>query len=106
MTGSPMVPGPDPTVTGQADYLTAVRRLALDGGIPVRTTPWPTYDKGAVDVDTCDEEATLRAVRSHLYFRYDCRPPEATECGQLEQDLCRYFGSRHALATSSGTTAL
>ncbi|MFL6137264.1 MAG: DegT/DnrJ/EryC1/StrS family aminotransferase [Frankiaceae bacterium] len=72
----------------------------------MRQAPWPTYDKGAVFVDGADEEAAMRAVRSHLYFRYDCRPYAETECGKLENDLCRRFGSRHALATSSGTTAL
>ena len=80
--------------------------LALDGGVPVRTEPWPTYDKGAVDVVRQDEEAALRAIRSHLYFRYDYRPHQETECGQFEAELCDYFGCRHALATSSGTTAL
>ena len=73
---------------------------------PVRSAPWPTYDKGDVFVHQEDEEAALRAIRSHLYFRYDYRPFYDTECGQLEAELCRYFGSRHALATSSGTTAL
>ena len=81
-------------------------RLALHGGSPVRTTPWPTYDKGAVFVQPEDEAAALRAIRSHRYFRYDHRPEQETECGQLEAELCRYFGARHALATSSGTAAL
>src|SRR6266568_2091867 len=81
-------------------------RLALYGGKPVRCTPWPTYDKGAVFVHREDEEAALRAVRSHLYFRYDYRAQGETECGQFEAELCRYFGSKHALAVSSGTTAL
>ncbi len=80
--------------------------LAVDGGTPVRRAPWPTYDKGAVFVHPEDEAAALRAVRSHLYFRYDCRPEQDTECGRFERELCRYFGSRHALAVSSGTTAL
>ncbi len=107
-------------MTGQEEYPTAGRRprgaaplarvrparLAVDGGIPVRTAPWPTYDKGAVDVDRRDEEATLQAVRSHLYFRYDYRAPHETECGRFESELRDYFGSKHALATSSGTTAL
>lgn len=53
-----------------------------------------------------DEEAALRAIRSHAYFRYDHRQQQDTECGRLETELCRYFGSRFALATSSGTTAL
>jgi dTDP-4-amino-4,6-dideoxygalactose transaminase len=81
-------------------------RLAVDGGEPVRRTPWPTYDKGAVFVHPEDEQAALRAIRSHLYFRYDHRPQHETECGRLEADLCRYFGSKHALAVSSGTTAI
>ncbi|MFL6128873.1 MAG: DegT/DnrJ/EryC1/StrS family aminotransferase [Mycobacteriales bacterium] len=81
-------------------------RLAVDGGTPVRTAPWPTYDKGAVFVHAEDEAAALRAIRSHLYFRYDCRAQQDTECGQLEDELSAYFGSRHALAVSSGTTAL
>ncbi|OUC98783.1 DegT/DnrJ/EryC1/StrS family aminotransferase [Streptosporangium minutum] len=81
-------------------------RLALHGGSPVRRTPWPTYDKGAVFVHPEDEEAALRAIRSHLYFRYDYRAQQETECGKFEEELCRYFGSKHALAVSSGTTAL
>jgi dTDP-4-amino-4,6-dideoxygalactose transaminase len=81
-------------------------RLAIDGGCPVRATPWPTYDKGAVFVLPEDEAAAMRAVRSHAYFRYDHRREQDTECGQLEAELCAYFGTRYALATSSGTTAL
>ena len=81
-------------------------RLAIHGGSPVRTTPWPTYDKGAVFVLPEDEAAALRAIRSHAYFRYDHRREQDTECGQLEAELCRYFDTRYALATSSGTTAL
>ncbi|PXX71170.1 dTDP-4-amino-4,6-dideoxygalactose transaminase [Nocardia tenerifensis] len=80
--------------------------LAVNGGDPVRKTPWPTYDRGAVCVHPEDEEAALRAIRSHLYFRYDYRPAQETECARFEAELCRYFETRHALATSSGTTAL
>jgi len=80
--------------------------LAIDGGVPVRTTPWPTYDKGAVCVYPEDEDAAMRAIRSHLFFRYDIRPYAETECGQFEQELCDYFGTQHALAVTSGTAAL
>src|SRR5260370_6714073 len=48
----------------------------------------------------------MRAVSGHMYFRYASRPHNETECGKFESELCRYFGSRHALAVSSGTTAL
>lgn len=81
-------------------------RLAVHGGSPVRREPWPTYDKGAVFVHLEDEEAALRAIRSRLYFRYDYRAQRETECGSLEEELCRYFGTKHALAVSSGTAAL
>ncbi len=80
--------------------------LAIDGGTPTRLIPWPTYDKGAVFVLPEDEEAAMRAIRSHLYFRYDYRDYADTECGQFERELCEYFGSRHAVALSSGTAAL
>ena len=80
--------------------------LAIDGGEPTRRIPWPTYDKGAVFVQPEDEQAALRAIRSHLYFRYDYRDYADTECGQFERELCEYFGSQHALAVSSGTAAL
>jgi len=46
------------------------------------------------------------AIRSHLYFRYDYRPEYETECGKFEAALREYFGTRHALAVSSGTTAI
>ena len=91
----------EPAVNG-----TVAGRLAVDGGPPVRRAPWPTYDKGAVFVTPEDEQAALRAIRAHRYFRYDRRAEQDTECGALERDLCAYFGSRHALAVSSGTAAL
>ncbi|HLK00594.1 MAG TPA: aminotransferase class I/II-fold pyridoxal phosphate-dependent enzyme [Streptosporangiaceae bacterium] len=75
-------------------------------GQPVRCEPWPTYDKGAVFVEPEDEEAALRAVRAHRYFRYDCRDHDQTECARFEAGLRCYFGVEHALAVSSGTTAL
>jgi len=96
----------EPQVTGQTEATTASAQLAINGGAPVRTEPWPTYDKGAVFVTRPDEDAALRAIRSHLYFRYDRRPHGETECGQLEAELCAFFGCRHALAVSSGTAAL
>ncbi|MFC9439963.1 DegT/DnrJ/EryC1/StrS family aminotransferase [Nocardia sp. NPDC057030] len=86
--------------------IAADSRLALNGGDPIRRTPWPTYDRGAVCVYPEDEDAAMRAIRSHLYFRYDYRPAKETECSQFEAELCRYFRCKHALATSSGTTAL
>jgi dTDP-4-amino-4,6-dideoxygalactose transaminase/anthranilate/para-aminobenzoate synthase component I len=80
--------------------------LALNGGERTRTTEWPTYDKGYVDLSHGDETAALRAIKSRRLFRYDNRPHGQTEVGQLEQELADFFDSRYVLACSSGTTAL
>lgn len=80
--------------------------LALNGGKPIRTAEWPTYDKGYVELTPGDEAAALRAIKNRRLFRYDNRPHDETEVGQFEQELADYFGSRYALACSSGTVAL
>jgi dTDP-4-amino-4,6-dideoxygalactose transaminase len=81
-------------------------RLAVDGGAPVRTAPWPTYDKGDVYISPEDEQAAIEAVRRKLYFRYDRRPYEQTCTGRLESRLAEYFGVPYVLACTSGTTAI
>jgi dTDP-4-amino-4,6-dideoxygalactose transaminase len=73
---------------------------------PIRATSWPTYDKGHVFVHDSDIRAASRALERRLYFRYDYRDLDDTEVGKLERRLAAYFGTRHALAVSSGTTAI
>jgi dTDP-4-amino-4,6-dideoxygalactose transaminase len=48
----------------------------------------------------------MSAIQGHRYFRYDDRPFEQTWTRRLESRLCEMFGSRYALACTSGTTAL
>jgi dTDP-4-amino-4,6-dideoxygalactose transaminase len=73
---------------------------------PVRSTPWPTYDKGNVFVDHEDLHAPRRALENRLYFRYDHRHYNDTETGRFEDALRRYLGVEYALAVSSGTAAI
>ena len=73
---------------------------------PIRSTPWPAYDKGDVFVDSEDLHAPKQALESRLYFRYDYRQPDDTEAGRFEAALRRYLGVEHALAVSSGTAAI
>ncbi|HEX4701392.1 MAG TPA: aminotransferase class I/II-fold pyridoxal phosphate-dependent enzyme [Pseudonocardiaceae bacterium] len=80
--------------------------LAINGGAPVRTSGWPTYDRGDVFICRADEQAGIDAIRRRLYFRYDFRPFAETEVGRLETALTGYFGTRHALGCTSGTTAI
>ena len=81
-------------------------KLAIFGGRPVRTRPWPTYEKGDVFISPEDEAAALSAIQAHRYFRYDDRPFEQTWARRLESRLCEMFGARYALACTSGTTAI
>ncbi len=80
--------------------------LAIDGGDPVRSKPWPTYEGGDVWISQADEAAAIEAVRQKLYFRYDERPIDQTNAGRFEQRLCGIFNVRNALACASGTTAI
>ena len=80
--------------------------LAVDGGDPVRTDPWPTYDKGDVFIAPDDERAAVAALHEKRLFRYDDRPYEDTFTGRFEQAVADYFGVRHVLACTSGTTAI
>jgi dTDP-4-amino-4,6-dideoxygalactose transaminase len=90
-----------------ADAGTRVRQIpAVLGGSPVRTAPWPTYDKGDVWLSEHDEDAAIEAIRNRMYFRYDVRPFEETYTGRFERKLCDYFEVKYALACASGTTAI
>jgi dTDP-4-amino-4,6-dideoxygalactose transaminase len=86
--------------------VSAASVLAVHGGPPVRTRPWPTYDKGCVFLDNKEEQAAREAIRSRRLFRYDDRALHLTFVGQLEAALAEFFGVKHVLAVSSGTAAL
>jgi hypothetical protein len=66
-------------------------KLALYGGHPVRTKPWPTYDKGNVILDDDDVSMVIDVIRSKRLYRYDNRPLHETKVGQFEIELKEYF---------------
>ena len=80
-------------------------RLAIDGGVPVRSHPLPTGFLGMRLVG--DEE--LAEVREVLEGRSLARfsgmtPP--SRVNTFERELCRRLGCRYAVAVTSGTAAL
>lgn len=101
MTAEPAAPPPfdpiDPLVE---------QTPAIEGGEPIRSEPWPTYERGDVWIDERDEKAAIEAIRENLYFRYDERAIADTYVGRFERDLCAFFGVANALACTSGTTAI
>ena len=82
------------------------QNLAIDGGAPIRTSHWPRFDKGDVDIDSREFDAIDRVMKSRRLFRYDSRDIAETEAGRFESALQSHFGVKHALAVSSGTAAL
>ena len=79
--------------------------LAINGGTPVRTRPFPSWP----EYDEREEQALLGVLRSRhwssapLYFRAD---PAASQTYQFEQEFAAYHEVKRAIAVSSGTSAL
>ena len=72
-------------------------RLAVDGGTPVRTTPYPSRQA----FGEADEREVLEALRSgNLFF------PTGTKVHTFEERFAQLYGVRHAIASTSGTSSL
>lgn len=71
--------------------------LAVLGGQPVRSDPWPVYPQAGPDVLAAIE----RVARSGLYH-----PDIGTEVTAFEKAFAAYHGAKHAVAVSSGTLSL
>ncbi|HPD29114.1 MAG TPA: DegT/DnrJ/EryC1/StrS family aminotransferase [Phycisphaerae bacterium] len=72
-------------------------QLAIHGGTPVRTKPfpsWPVYGQP-------EEQAVLRALRSGKWGKLD-----GVEVAAFERDFARYQGARHGIAVLNGTVAI
>jgi len=71
--------------------------LAMHGGKPVRTTPFPRWpDYGEEEV-----QAALEVLRSGKYARQS-----GSKVSEFEKAFAEKFGVKHALAVSSGTAAI
>jgi len=75
-------------------------KLAIHGGDPVRTAPWPTYPVRGED----EVEAAARVVRGGGLAAHHGTPYQAVE--RFEEAFAAYNGVPHCVGTSNGTTAL
>jgi len=81
------------------------KRLAINGGTPVRTTPLPLEFPGVHHMGEEEVEAAVRVLRSRSPFRYygvDLQKEVET----FEQEFASFLGISHCLAMNSGTGAL
>ena len=81
-------------------------KLAVEGGNPAKTTPNPGMYPGGLAIDEEEKKELIQAIdRKHL-FRYYMPDGMASKVSELEALLAERTGSRHCLATNSGTSAL
>ncbi len=71
--------------------------LALLGGKPVRTAPFPSWPR----FDKVEEHAWLEVLRSGKWFR-----GYGKQVDRFEQAYAQLTGAKHCLATANGTSAL
>jgi 8-amino-3,8-dideoxy-alpha-D-manno-octulosonate transaminase len=79
-------------------------RLAIDGGTPVRTGPWPAPYYGASVLG--EEELALlsEVIANRTPFRgYGEGAPHMVD--DFEREACAYLGTRYGLATATGSGA-
>lgn len=72
-------------------------KLAISGGTPVRTKPFPTWPVFGKP----EEEAVLRALRSGKWGKLD-----GTEVATIEKRFAEYCGVKHAIGVVNGTVSL
>jgi dTDP-4-amino-4,6-dideoxygalactose transaminase len=72
-------------------------KLAINGGSPVRTAPWPKWP----EVDERDVAAVSEVIRSGRWGRLG-----GTKAAEFEQKFAAYQGAKYGLGVSSGTAAL
>jgi dTDP-4-amino-4,6-dideoxygalactose transaminase len=77
--------------------IAASSALALRGGSPVRTAPFPSWPEFGAE----EEEAVLRALRSGKWGRLD-----GSEVATFEQDFASYHDCRYGVAVLNGSVSL
>ncbi len=74
-----------------------MERLAIDGGIPVRTAAWPAWPIW----DETEERLLLDVLRSGQWWSVD-----GTQVPAFESEMARLQGARHCCAVTNGSHAL
>jgi dTDP-4-amino-4,6-dideoxygalactose transaminase len=81
-------------------------RLAIDGGTPVRKALLKAGFHGSSEIDQSEIDAVTSVLREKTLFRFLAEPESRSRARWIEEWYCAQLGQRHALAVSSGTSAL
>ena len=83
-----------------------MKKLAINGGDKLRSTPFPAYNS----IDKQEEIAVLRVLRSGKLSTYLGTWHEdfngGSEVRNLEKNWANYFGVKHAISMNSATSGL
>ncbi len=80
--------------------------LAIDGGIPVRSTLLKAGFHGSSEIDEHEIQEVLGVLKQKRLFRFLNEGVEASRVAMIERWYQERLGQRYALAVNSGTTAL
>lgn len=78
-------------------------KLAIDGGTPVRKTPLHSRPYGPQFYDDVEKQELLEVLQSKYPFRWWGGKSKVL---QFEKAYAAHIGAKHAIAVTSGTTAL
>ena len=88
-----------------------MKKLAISGGTPVRTTPFPSWPV----FDETEERALLKVLRSGKWWRFafgqgvelaEPEPGEAGEVLKFQTEFAEAHGCRYGVAAANGTGTL
>lgn len=81
-------------------------RLAINGGEPVRNTPFPTY----VTIGMEEKQAVMEVLDSTVLSKFLAKwSPEffgGPKVQKLEKEWAQFFGAKHAISVNSATSGL
>lgn len=82
-----------------------ISKLAIDGGNPVRTTPFPSSLHGIQEVGQEELAALTKVIEQKKIFRF-LMSDEESYVSRLEAAYREFTGANYALAVTGGSTAL
>jgi hypothetical protein len=94
-----------PLVWGSLNTAVSGPGLAINGGLPVRTTPLTTNFPGAQFYGNHEGTAVTEAVESQRFFRW-YGPKTHDKVASFEKEFAKFLGVKYVLGLTSGAASL